>query len=168
MVKNIPETQPDIPANKPGTIAWSASEYIDHAQGFGWYVALTLVTLVLAAIIYLLTKDYFATGTVIVLGLIVGVFAARTPRQLDYQLDSQGIKIGVRNHPYGVFKSFSIAKDGSLTSINLQPIKRFMPPISIFFDPADEQKITDMLGQYLPFEQHRPDHIEALSRRLRF
>lgn len=151
-----------------GSISWSASEYVDHRQGFGWYAMLALVTALLAAGIYFVAKDYFATGTVIILGLIVGIFAARTPDQLDYQLDSRQVKIGAKNHPYGVFKSFSIVKEDNLSSISLLPIKRFMPPISIFFDPADESKIIDLLGKYLPYAQHRPDNIERLARRLRF
>jgi len=168
MADNNQTTQVDPPKAQGGSFSWSASEYIDHRQGFGWYATLALISAALAAGLYLLTKDYFATGTVIILGVIVGSFAARTPQQLDYELSSQGVKIGDKLRPYRVFKSFSIAQEGNLTSIGLIPVKRLMPQISIFFDPADEDEITDILGEHLPLEEHQVDNIERLARRLRF
>ena len=155
------------PKHGSDSYSWTASEYIDHQQGAGWYASLGLITVALAAGAYF-WLDYFTTGTIVVVGAIVGIFAARRPNQLTYELSDREVKIGDKVYPYRSFKSFSIAKDGAMTSLNLSPIKRFIPPISIFFDPADEAKITAILGDRLPLEQHKADRIESLSRRLRF
>jgi hypothetical protein len=48
------------------------------------------------------------------------------------------------------------------------PLKRFMPPLSLYMDPADEEKIVDVLADYLPVEQREQDPIDKLMRRLRF
>lgn len=149
-------------------ISWTASEYIDHDNGLSWYGLLLLFTTVLAAGIYLLTHDYLAAGTIFVLGLIVGIAAARKPQQITYQLTSSGIKIGEKFYNFRSYRSFYIVKEGSLHSISLMPLKRFSPALSVYFDPADEQRIVDKLSHRLPFEEHQVDTIEKISRRLRF
>jgi hypothetical protein len=166
--------KPDDSDNTPATagargsnITWTASEYVEHQRGVGWYASLVIATVVLAAGIYLITKDYFATGTIIVLGIIVGVFAGHKPGQIDFELSDSGLRVGEKNYSYSLFRSFSIFREGKLSSINLTPIKRFMPPISAYFDPKDEKKIVDLLGEHIPFEPRNPGVIDRLSLRLR-
>lgn len=149
-------------------VTWEASEYIEHERNAGWYVLLAIITAGLATGIYFLTKDIFATVIIAVVGIIVGVFAGRKPRQMEYELSSSGLRIGEKSYPYGLFRTFSVIKDGAINSVNLTPIKRFMPPISAYFAPKDEERITKMLGNYLPYEERKLDNIDRLSRRLRF
>jgi hypothetical protein len=151
-----------------GSITWTALEYIDHNNGFGWYALLVLATAAIAAAIYLLTKDKIAAATVIFIGLIIGAAALRRPQQISYELSPDGIKIGQKSYGHSSFKSFYLFHEGELHSISLTPLKKFMPPILVYFDPADEEKIIDILSSYLPYEEHKVDKIERLSRRLRF
>ena len=147
--------------------SWTASEYIDHNRGASWYLLLTLATAALAIILYLLTKEYFAAGTIIAVGVIVGFYARQKPRNVNYELSESGLRVGEKLYNYSLFKSFSLIKDGMLNSIQLTPLKRFMPPISAFYDAADEEKITDILGEHLPFEDTKQNGIDRLSRRLK-
>ena len=150
------------------SISWTTSEYIEHQRGLSWYLLLVLITAVLATVIYFIAnKDLFAAGTIVVLGLIVGAFAGRKPSQITVELSVGGINVGQRSYGYNLFKSFSILHDGSLTSLNLTSVKRFMPPVSAYFDPKDEKRITNLLGEHLPFEERKASAIDRLSFRLR-
>jgi hypothetical protein len=149
-------------------VAWTASEYIDHDQGAGWYAGLFGGAAVLAGLIYLLTKDLFALGVIIVLAVIAAIAAGRKPEQIPYEVSSHGIKIGDRSYNYQTFKSFCILQEGGLNSISLLPLKRLMPRISLYYDPGDEEKIIDILSARLPYEEHKVDLVEKISRRLRF
>jgi hypothetical protein len=122
----------------------------------------------LAVCIYFLTKDYFGAGVVVVLGIIVAVFASRKPELITYELTNTEIKIGQKSYPYSSFRSFSIIHQNGVSSINLVPTKRFMPMVSAFYAPADEQTITNQLGNHLPYEERQPDSIDRLTARLRF
>ena len=155
-------------ASKDTTIDWKASEYIDHTRGSGWYLVLTAGTIIFAALVYFITKDYFATGVVAFMGIIISVFSRQKPKQVAYELSSSGLIAGEKNYPLNLFKSFALIREGALSSINLMPIRRFMPPLSVYFDPSDEQKIVSLLGNHLPLEEGGLDAIERLSRRLRF
>ncbi|HXY18028.1 MAG TPA: hypothetical protein VEH48_01240 [Candidatus Nitrosopolaris sp.] len=154
-------------SRKTKAISWTASEYIEHQHGAGWYLSLVVLTAALAAILYLLTKDYFAAGVIVVLGIIVGVSAGRKPRQMSFELSSSGLKAGEKSYSYNLFKSFSVLHEGAQTSLNFIPVKRFMPPVSAYFEPKDEDKITSLVGEHLPYEERRPSAIDRLSFRLR-
>jgi len=148
-------------------VTWQAPEFIEHHHPASWYGALGLVTLALVAVIFVTTRDYFAAGVMLVLGVIVGVFAGHKPSQATYDISRGGLSVNGKTYPFSSFKSFAVLREGPLSSINLFPLKRFMPPIAAYFEPADEQKIVDALGNYLPYEERKLDGIDRLSRRLR-
>ena len=151
-----------------GVVSWTASEYIDHSRGASWYLGLIVGTAILSAVIFFLTRDYFAVGVVAVLGVIVGVFATRKPRQVTYEISSSGLRVGEKSFPYSHFKSFAIIREGNLSSVNLLPLKKLMSPISAYFAPDDEERIVNALGEHLPYEERKMDHIDKLSSKLRF
>jgi predicted ATP-grasp superfamily ATP-dependent carboligase len=53
-------------------------------------------------------------------------------------------------------------------SIELAPLQRFKPPLSIFFDEKDGEAILDILSDVLPMEDKQPDFIDQILRYLRF
>jgi hypothetical protein len=122
----------------------------------------------LAIIVFFITRDYVSTGVIAVFGVIIGVFAARQPHVLEYALDRTGIHMGPRFYSYNAFKSFSVVDEGAFSHISLLPLKRFMPNMVIHYSPADEEKITHTLADYLPYAEHKHDAIENFSRRVRF
>lgn len=168
---NYETAHPVAPAARKaaaGAASWTAAEYIAHDHPAGWYLGLAVLTVGLAAVMYLLTRDYFATISVVVVGGIVGAYAGRKPQQITYELTEAGLKIGDKDYPYSTFQSFSLIAETGAASVSLTPLKRFMPPISIYF-PADQQaKIVEVLGSHLPHDQRQLDAVERLTRRLRF
>jgi hypothetical protein len=42
-----------------------------------------------------------------------------------------------------------------------------MPPLSAYFEADQENKVTETLGEYLPFDDRKLDNVERLARRLR-
>ena len=149
------------------SISWEAPEFIDHPHSFGWYSVLALCTAILAGLVFLIARDYVATGTIVIVGIIVGVFANQKPGIAKYEITDSGLSINGKLYRYGDYKSFAILQEGNLSSVNLFPLKRFMPPLSAYFDSKDEEKITNTLGDFLPFENRKLDAIDRLSRRLR-
>ena len=149
-------------------ITWSASEFIAHQKNVGWFAGLGFVISVVAIGVFILSKDFVSSFMIVVLGLAFGVFAARKPRVLDYTISSKGITMGQKFYPYESFKTFSVVEEGPLHSVLLSPLQRFMPPISVYYEPADEDRILDTLADYLPFIEAKRDSVDSLMRRVRF
>jgi hypothetical protein len=156
------------PGANVDNISWTASEFIAHDKDMTWFAALGAVTALLVALTFLLTRDFVSTGIVLVVIICFGAFAVRKPRILPYRLDHVGLHVDQKTYHYDQLKSFSLIQEGGVRSIQLMPLKRFMPPISIYMDPSDEDKIIDVLANYLPMEQRQQDMIDQLMRRLRF
>lgn len=152
----------------PNAIVWTASEFIAHEKSSNWYLAILGVTLAIAGLITLLTKDIISVVVVLVCGLTFGFYGSRQPRQVEYQIDSQGISIGRKFLPYDGFRSFAIVEDGAFSSITLMPLKRFAVQATIYYAPDDEDRIIETLADYLPVEEHKIDAIDRLMRRIRF
>ena len=113
-------------------------------------------------------KDFVAACMVALAGIIFGVFSARPPRVLNYSISETGVQIGQRLYPYHEFKSFGLSEEGPLRSVLLMPLKRFLPPITVFYEPQAEDSIMNVLASYLPFEHRQPDAIDKLMSRIHF
>lgn len=149
-------------------ISWTASEYIEHSRTAGWYMLLAVATGSLAAAAYFATKDYFSAGIIALVGIAVGIFAARKPKQVTYEISRSGVRIGEKSYPYSHFRSFCVINEGNVSNLYMVPVKRFMVPISAYFEPAEAERIVNAIGEHLPYEEQNLDRIDKLSRRLRF
>ena len=102
------------------------------------------------------------------MGAAFGAFAARKPQELKYRLDNSALHVGDRSYLYSQFKSFTVIEEGLIHSIMLMPLQRFMPPLSVYYAPEDEDKISEALSSYLPYEDRKQDFIDKLMRKVRF
>ena len=164
--RQFPQNQQD---DSDGPIvSWTASEFIAHAKSAGWYATLIGVTVVVSAVLFLLTKDAISTAMVIIVAVLFGVMGARKPRELSYSLDEDGVVVGQKLYLYESFKSFSVIQEGGVESIWFMPMQRLMPGLTIYFAPDQGDQIMDILSEFLPFEPRDTDPIDKLMHRLRF
>lgn len=157
---------PPVPAST--NVSWSASEFIAYQKTAGWY-ALALFGLIgLAAVIFVISRDYISSGSIIIIGLLFLAYASRKPRVLTYSVGSDGVHIGEKLYTYATIKSFAVIDEGNLRSISLIPMQRFMPAISMYFEPQEEAKIVESLSSYIPREERKQDAIDRMMHRIRF
>lgn len=155
-------------AKDDAVVTWEASEYIHHQKGTEWYLGFAGVLILAGALLFLLLKDVFSVVVLALMGVAVGIYAGRQPQVQRYSVSHRGLSIGDRHYSLEDFRNFSLVDDGSFQSIMLMPLKRLMPPVSIYFSPQDGAKIVDILGSVLPHEDHQPDLIDRLLRKVRF
>lgn len=151
-------------------ISWTASEYIAHEKSASWYGGLVLGATALSALLYLITRDWVSVGVVAFGTLMLAVYGAHKPRQLAYQIDPSGISVGKRHFDFDQFRTFSVVPEdeGNFASIMLMPLRRFAPPLSIYYAPKDEERILTVLSDRLPFENKGLDMTDRLMRKIRF
>ncbi len=153
-----------------GEITWTASEFIAHDKNKMWYVFTGGAVIAIAAVVFLLDSSHgwFSPLMILMAGGIFAFYANRKPQILDYSVDSDGVHVGQKLYRYGDFKSFAVIQEGAINSIMLIPLQRFMPGLSIYYEPKDEQSIVDAIGTYLPHEERQQDVIDRLMRKIRF
>lgn len=163
-----PAPLPNPGSAKGDSVSWTASEFIAHRKNVGWYATVALVTVIVTALVFVLTHDRISTVMIIIVGILFCLGAARKPRVLSYKLDNDGLTIGDRLHPYGEFRSFTMLRDGPFANIELLPFKRLMPQTSIYCSPEDEDEIVDMISQHVPYEQRPNSFVDRFTRHIRF
>ena len=161
-----PEELEEARANEVA-FSWQASEYVHHHKGMGWYAALfgALALLVFVAMVLHL---WLETSLFVVMGAAVVVYARKPPRTLTYELTPKGITIEGKQYLFSEFRSFGVLKDEEWHTIDLEPMKRLAPRLSILFDSDDFDSVVGHLELHLPRADREPDPIERLSRYLRF
>ena len=153
--------------NDVNIVAWEASEYIHHEKSLMGYVMFAVATIGILGGTYVLIHDIIAIVIVTMMAIVVVIFANRPPHSLKYELGDDGLKVEEREYPYSAFKSFSVMEYGAVESVYLEPVERFMPPISVYFSPEDGDRIISLLGTYLPHRERKPDIVDQLVHRIR-
>ncbi len=165
--EKLGEFQTPVSSNLP-SVQWSASEYVDHEKDSKWYLALGGGGFVLTALIFLITQDFLASTVVFLAIISIAIFAGRKPETKQYSVDENGVTVGEKNFSYSQFRSFSVVEEGAIDSIWLKPLKRYAPAVIIYFAPDDEDKIIEVLSNFLPHEDRELDPIDRFSKRVRF
>jgi len=156
------------PEGSDGLISWHAAEYIHHQKDSKWFAALAAGAVVLACMIWFMTKDIMAASTVLVAAGAFAYYGKREPRELQYSLDQLGLTIGQKFYDYDQFRSFSVMRENGQPAIALLPMKRFAPLTTIYYDPQIEEKIFNILADQLPLEERQPDAVDRLMAKIRF
>jgi hypothetical protein len=164
-VDEVPQATSQIDSS----ISWSASEYIAHHKSGIWYLLFGLAVVIgLAAIYFMTDGDILSVVVVATVAAVFAIYASRQPNEQQYSISEQGVTIGNKAYSFNDFKSFSVIDEGAFSSIAFMPLKRFMPVISIYYDPEDEEKIIDTLGQFLPFDHSDADMVDRFMKKIRF
>lgn len=164
---------PEIPVQAgagaaESSVEWSASEFISHEKGFGWYAVLILGAVLVGGVLYFATRDVVSVAVVIIMAIILAIASARKPKTINYKVDESGLTAGNKFYPYKAYKSFAMPEDGPFAIVVLVPLKRLEFPISAYLAPDSQQKVVETLSNHLPLERGELDAVEQLMRQLRF
>lgn len=157
----VPSQQP-----MPGEpdLAWTAQEYEHDERGAVWYLLYLLGSALIGAAVYFLTKDIVSAVVVCMAAAGLIYIVARKPRDQTFVLDNGQLAIGKSVYVLHSFKAFAIDEHGK--NIVLLPMKRFLPPITIYVGDQYRETVSAYLAQYLPTEQHVPDAVDKLLRKI--
>lgn len=161
-------TEPNVQPPAQSSVSWTASEFVSNHKDPRWFFLFFLALAACLAATYFFTKDVFTVITIAIVGVLFVIIANRKPRQLPYAVDSQGVTIANKFHPYGLFKSFSLSSEGVIGCINFIPLKRFMPEISIYFPPEEGENIINIISEHLPNDQKAERNLDKFARKIRF
>jgi hypothetical protein len=161
-----PEELEEARANEVA-FTWEASEYVHHHKGIAWYAYLGGAVALLVGIAVVL-HIWLSIAVFLAMGAAIIVYALKPPRTLTYELTPKGIIIEGKAYPFGDFRSFGVLKDEEWHTIDLEPMKRFAPRITVLFNSADLDSIVGHMELHLPRTDREPDLVERATRYLRF
>jgi hypothetical protein len=156
------------PAAEKKAVSWTGSEFIANHKDKKWFISFFGILALGVVIIFIVTTDYISAISIAIVGCLFAILANHKPRQLSYTIDNSGINIGRRFYPFEQFKYFSLAQEGAIGYINLMPLRRFMPDVSIYFPPEEEGNVISILSDHLPHHDGGERQIDKLAKKFRF
>jgi hypothetical protein len=159
--------QPQLEVQTP-SLTWSASEFVSRQKSGAWYTLVIIVFLAVAIGAWFMFHDIVSAIVIVLAGVALSYYGAHKPRQVEYEINHEGISIGQKHFQFSEFKAFSIVPEGAFETVQLIPTKRFLPMTTLFFDPQDGDKIIDILGSHLPHQERKADAIDNLMRKIKF
>lgn len=163
-VQNSPTSQNSSPLDDAEVVQWQAPEYIHRYKSPLWYGLFLLVTVALvAAAIFLMQSITFAV-LILVMAFALFVYSARPPHMMNYTLSEKGLYINDTLHGFAEFKAFGILRDTDHFSLELVPVRRFRPRVSVYFNETEGEAIVDILGTRLPMQDIEPDAFDKIVR----
>src|SRR4030042_375975 len=88
-------------------IQWQADEFEQHEKGTGWYVVAGIIALVFFGIA-LLMKNFIFAILIILFAFTIFTYARKSPRRVNFKIDSRGISLDDKLHEYQTLESFWI------------------------------------------------------------
>ncbi len=145
-------------------IQWQAPEYIHRYKSPLWYGAfIVVVGLLVAAAVFLMQSWTFAI-LIPVMAFALFAYSARPPHMINYALSEKGLYINDTLHGFAEFKAFGVLRDTSQFSLELIPVRRFRPSLSVYFGEESGEMIVDILGTRLPMQDIKPDAFDKIVR----
>jgi len=151
----------------PASVSWTTGDAPSHVHSSAWRMRMMILSILLGAVIFLVTRDWVSSGAVVVAGMLFGVLGSRRPPSLSYQIGPQGIAIGRKQFAYNEFRAFSVFEDQSSSSVELIPLKRFMPIVLLHIDQMQKDQTIEALANYLPMQPHRQDFMDGIASRIK-
>lgn len=150
--------------------SWSGPEFVSHDKSSNWYMLFLAGALILAGAIYFLTRDIISSATVAIAIALFAFYGMRKPKDTNYVVGETGLSVGQKSFSYGDFSSFTVNKEGAYLSVTLLPLKRFSPPVGLYYQGQDEEEdqLVNFLSERLPLEQHKLDLVDNVMQRIRF
>lgn len=148
--------------------SWQAHEFSDHQRPASWYAAYGFVSLVIIAVAFLLLRDIITVVALVMVAVIFVFGVSRKPKELEYVINEHGISIGAKHYPYDSFKCFYVSNDATGSTIGLQSMKRYLPPVSLRCPEDKEDMVLETLSHYLPYEERDGDLMESITHKFRF
>lgn len=125
--------------------------------------AVVLIALVAAAGINFSTiLAVFAVA----LGVVALYLTNRQEGHMEsYEIYEHGITIAGRLYKFDTLKSFGV-DSGDTFIVDLVPVQRFMPRLTLHLEPATAEEAISLLAEYLPREDREPDLVDRIYRSL--
>lgn len=174
--KQTDASQAKQPEAQPGRtlVEWTATGAVEREHGAHWRRNLTIVGGVVALLMVLLfalkVTSLFTliSSLALIAVMLIAILAMdKLPNdEVSYRLDTKGLTIEDKFHPFGEYRAFGVRKRDSVWQLVLIPVKRFSVETVAFIDPTKGERIVDILATQLPMENVPENGLEHLVDKL--
>lgn len=143
---------------------WQSPEFISVKRDARWTIAVILIALVLAIILFM-QKQWTGVGMITVATIFFVTLSNTKPKNIGCAVYNEGVVINDRVYNYDQFKSFWFV-NGLLPKINFQLLGRFSGTVAMPLNDMDSDQIRMLISKHLPEEDERREDPGDIINRL--
>lgn len=131
------------------TIEWTALEHNHREHSVDWYWSVGLIILAVC-IIAIWTKSYLFAIFVVVAGASLLLLNLKHPEEIEFSVETSGLKLGKDKYEWERLKSFNIRKIEGENKLLIETTKHFLPVYTIPLPEEIVSEIKDALLKFIP------------------
>lgn len=152
-------------------ISWSADEYVLKSKGFGWYLAVYLVGIIAAALViffYYQTLILMISMLLVVIACVVAIqfVANKKPKNINYSLDKDTVKVNGKIYALVNFKSFFVTEKDGIEEVRLSPVSETSPTLALKLNDGNKDQVVDILSDAVPYQEKPISWVEKFSSKI--
>lgn len=150
-------------------ITWQAPEFRHYPKNVGWYITLVSISVLVIAFFVIVESDIFAAVSLGLITILIILFSRQSPRLVNVELNSKGIKFDNLHYPYKQLKYFWVVNNPRHKTIIFHTTAFLNNTLILELEDQDPEKIREFLLQYLP-EHHETEEtsIQRIMHRVKF
>ena len=145
------------------TISWQAPEFRHYPKNTGWYVTLISVGILVIAFFAFILNDIFGAVCLAVIGALVIIFSRHTPKEVEIELNSRGIRFGQLTYPYKQIKYFWLVTNEKHNTLNFHTSALLNNIVVLELEGQDPEEIRQFLGIHIV---EHPQTDETFAQRM--
>lgn len=166
MATTKPSTPPQTPAldhlstgaADGSRIAWESPAFAYYEKSWLWMGGAVLVGLIFLGIFFYL-QDYSAMAVVVAGTTVFLQQARKKPEDVQYAVDTDGIKVGERLYSWTELKSFWLIDEEHGGHLYLETTSRLLPVRTIHLANVEPSEVRARLVQHLPERTTRTEEL---------
>lgn len=107
----------------------------------------------LLAVILLFLKEWLLIAVIIALMFVAYVLASIPPEEVEHKITTRGIVTGNRTYAWDDLSKFWFSQRWKQTILNMETKLRFPGQLLLLLGDTNKDKVKEILGKYLSFEQ---------------
>lgn len=107
----------------------------------------------LLAVILLFLKEWLLIAVIIALMFVAYVLASIPPEEVEHKITTRGIVTGNRTYVWDDLSKFWFSQRWKQTILNVETKLRFPGQLLLLLGDTNKDKVKEILGKYLSFEQ---------------
>ena len=142
------------------TISWQAPEFRHYPKNSGWYITLISVAVLLIFFFIIVERDIFAAVCLFVLTGLIVLFSRQTPKLVNVELNSTGVKFGNLHYPYKQIKYFWVVNNQNHKTVNFHTSAMVNNVLILELEGQNPDTVRNFLLRQLP-EHHETEETTA-------
>lgn len=145
---------------------WSAPEYSHKERSMDWLWTIGLVALA-GAVVAIWFHNFIFAIFILISGACLIMFTLRTPEEITFTVNNEGVSISREKHLWKDMKGFHIKKGEPYNKLLLLTSKRFLPlytiPVPIELSPELRESLLKIIPDVPLEESHSVLFMEKIG-----